>query len=235
MSQAPLTHYARVSSTQDLVHALGEQGAPSGSGVLATEQVGGRGSRGRSWASPPGGLWLSVLVRPPSEAAAAVLSLRVGLAVAEVVEALLPGLAVRLKWPNDLMLADRKLGGILCEARWQGGALAWVAVGLGLNVRNELPDEVRARAIALVEVAPLATPEHLAAGLREAIGRVGQADGPLTPDERARYVARDWLQGRRLAGPVVGTADGVAADGALLVQDAGGAVTTVRSGTIVLA
>ncbi len=96
----------------------------------------GRGSRGRSWHSPRGGLWLSVLLRPA--AAADVLSLRVGLAVETALRSLAPDLHLALKWPNDLMLDDRKVGGILCEARWQGDALGWVAVGLG--TQREEPD-----------------------------------------------------------------------------------------------
>ncbi|MBK8004121.1 MAG: biotin--[acetyl-CoA-carboxylase] ligase [Gemmatimonadetes bacterium] len=235
MAGALLSRQARVASTQDLIHALGDAGAPTGSAIVAEEQVGGRGSRGRTWASPPGGLWMSVLCRPASEVAAAVLSLRVGLAAAEVLEAQAPGATLALKWPNDLMLADRKLGGILCEARWQGGLLAWVAVGLGLNVANPLPAEVRDRAVALASVAPGLTPDVLAEPLRAAITQAGAATGPLTPDEVARYVARDWLRGRVLAEPVAGTGAGLAPDGALLVQGAGGVITAVRAGTVLVA
>src|SRR6185369_6775816 len=114
-------------------------------------QTGGRGSRGRAWHSPPGGLWLSVMYRPPSPAGVELLSLRLGLLVATALEAAAPGLPVALKWPNDLMVGDRKLGGILCEARWQGESLAWVAAGLGLNVTNDIPDDVHLTATALAE------------------------------------------------------------------------------------
>ena len=235
MAAALLSRQARVASTQDLIHALGDAGAPTGSAVVAEEQVGGRGSRGRTWASPPGGLWMSVLCRPASEAAASVLSLRVGLAAAGVLEALAPGTPLALKWPNDLMLADRKLGGILCEARWQGSRLAWVAVGLGLNVANPLPDEVRHRAVTLASVAPGLAPDALAEPLRAAIAAAGAATGPLTPEEVARYVARDWMHGRGLAEPATGTGAGLAPDGALLVRGADGLITAVRSGTVLVA
>jgi BirA family biotin operon repressor/biotin-[acetyl-CoA-carboxylase] ligase len=230
-----LRRFPQVTSTQDLVHALGESGAPSGAAVVAGEQTGGRGRRGRSWASPPGGLWLSTLCRPADETAAAVLSLRVGLAVAEVLERLVPGLALRLKWPNDLMLGDRKVGGILCEARWQGAALAWVAVGLGINVTNPLPADVDQRATRLAEHAPGVSPEPLAEPLRAAIARAGAAAGPLTPAELGRYVARDWLRGRTLRAPAAGVATGVDADGALLVTSPAGPVIPVRAGTVLLA
>ena len=92
--------------------------------------------------SPPGGLWLSVLCRPPDEAAAEVMSLRAALAVAPVLEQAVPGVRLSIKWPNDLLIDGRKTGGILCEARWQGTVLGWIAVGLGLNVSNPLPEDL---------------------------------------------------------------------------------------------
>ncbi len=137
----------------DLIHELAERGAEAGSMVVATEQLQGRGSRGRAWHSPPGGLWLSALYRPPSTGGLELLSVRVGLAVARALDRLVPT-PVRLKWPNDLMLNGRKLGGILCEARWQGEALGWIAVGVGLNVRNPVPGELRETAVSLMELEP---------------------------------------------------------------------------------
>ncbi|HEX6433245.1 MAG TPA: biotin--[acetyl-CoA-carboxylase] ligase, partial [Gemmatimonadales bacterium] len=150
---APVFHYERVASTMDLIHALAESGAEAGTVVVAGEQLEGRGSRNRPWHSPPGGLWLSALFRPRSAGAVEVMSLRVGLALAAALDQFAPS-PVRLKWPNDLMLEDRKLGGILCEARWQGGTLSWVAVGVGLNVRNRIPAELRGFAASLAEESP---------------------------------------------------------------------------------
>jgi BirA family biotin operon repressor/biotin-[acetyl-CoA-carboxylase] ligase len=77
-----LYHFERVDSTMDVIHQLAADGAEPGTAVLAGEQLGGRGSRGRSWHSPPGGLWLSVLFRPAAPGGVEVMSLRVGLAVA---------------------------------------------------------------------------------------------------------------------------------------------------------
>jgi len=119
------------SSTMDVLHELAQGGAPAGTAVVAEEQTAGRGSRGRHWASPIGGLWLSVLSRPAT-AGLELVSLRAGLAVAELLERLGVSGRIMIKWPNDLMLDDRKTGGLLCEARWQGAALAWVVIGLGL-------------------------------------------------------------------------------------------------------
>ncbi len=223
-----------VDSTQDEVHAWGEAGRPHGSALLAREQAAGRGSRGRPWASPRGGLWLSVLVRPRNAAAAEVLSLRAGLAVAAVIERL-PGVPpVRLKWPNDLMLADRKVGGILCEARWRGEAPAWVVIGVGLNVTNELPAGLRAGATRLGEHTRPPGVEPLAREIVAALLPLADAPAELTAAELHAFERRDWLRGRRLSAPEAGLAAGVSPGGALLVRSAGGTVEA-RAGTVALA
>lgn len=229
-----IVRLASTSSTMDALHSLAEAGAPAGTAVVAEVQESGRGSRGRDWSSPPGGLWLSVLARPRA-AALDVLSLRVGLAVAEVLDGLGAGRRVALKWPNDLMLEDRKCGGILCEARWQGATPAWVVIGLGLNVANEAPAMLGHSATHLASVLPGLTAEALVLPVVEAIRRVDAAAGPLEPAERARFERRDWLKGRALAGPLPGTAEGLAPDGGLLVRGPDGTLTTVRSGTVALA
>jgi len=108
-----------LASALDAVHELGSQGAPAASVVIAEEQTAGRGRDGRTWYSPPGGVWLGVLLRP-SRAELGVLSVRVGLAVADAVDALLGRPETRLKWPNDVLLGERKLAGTLCEGRWHG-------------------------------------------------------------------------------------------------------------------
>ncbi|MDX2193142.1 MAG: biotin--[acetyl-CoA-carboxylase] ligase [Gemmatimonadales bacterium] len=150
-----------VASTQDALHALAEGGAPSGTAVVAAVQGGGRGSRGRAWASPAGGLWLSVLVREEARPALEGLSLRAGLAVAGAIEALPGAPPVALKWPNDLLVGGRKLGGILCEARWSGDRFLWAVVGVGVNVANAIPEELAGRATALATHRPGSTPAEL--------------------------------------------------------------------------
>lgn len=221
-------------STMDVLHGLAQGGAPAGTAVVAEEQVAARGSRGQRWVSPAGGLWLSVLLRP-DPAGLELMGLRAALAVVEALDgAGLDGL-VRLKWPNDLMLHERKAGGILCEARWHGTDLGWVAVGLGLNVTNPPPAELETIATYLSTARPSLTAADLISPVVEALRAIARAAGPLTSDERTRYARRDWLLGRRLQGPLAGTAEGLGADGALLVRRADGATAAVRAGTIVLA
>jgi BirA family biotin operon repressor/biotin-[acetyl-CoA-carboxylase] ligase len=221
-------------STMDALHVLAEAGAEAGTVVVAEVQEEGRGSRGRTWSSPRGGLWLSVLARPRA-AALEVLSLRAGLAVAELLETLGAEGRIALKWPNDLMLDDRKCGGILCEARWQGASPAWVVIGLGLNVSNAVPPGLAETATGLASVLPALTAEALVIPMVEALRRVDAAAGTLDDGERARFARRDWLRGRALEAPVAGTADGLAADGALRVRGMDGTTMAVRSGTVALA
>jgi BirA family transcriptional regulator, biotin operon repressor / biotin---[acetyl-CoA-carboxylase] ligase len=229
-----IVRLASTPSTMDALHALAEAGAEAGTAVVAEVQESGRGSRGRSWSSPRGGLWLSVLARPRA-AALEVLSLRVGLAVAELLESLGAKGRIALKWPNDLMLDDRKCGGILCEARWQGATPTWVAIGLGLNVTNAVPPALADTATGLAPILPALTAEALVIPMVNALRGVDAAAGTRGDGERARFARRDWLRGRALAAPVPGTADGLAADGALLVRGPDGTTTAVRSGTVALA
>jgi len=229
-----IVRLASTPSTMDALHALAEAGAEAGTAVVAEVQDAGRGSRGRSWSSPRGGLWLSVLARPRA-AALEVLSLRAGLAVAELLEAVGAEGRIALKWPNDLMLDDRKCGGILCEARWQGATPAWVVIGLGLNVTNAVPPALAETATGLASILPALTAEALVTPMVKALRRVDAAAGTLGDGECTRFARRDWLRGRALAAPVPGTADGLAADGALLVRGQDGTTTAVRSGTVTLA
>jgi BirA family biotin operon repressor/biotin-[acetyl-CoA-carboxylase] ligase len=127
---------AVATSTNDLARELAAAGAPEGTAVLALEQSAGRGRLGRRWASPPGGLYLSVVLRPriPLERWPLV-GLAASLGAAEAVDKHLhpdvqaPGHTVRLKWPNDLQLDGLKVGGILVEV--SGDA---AICGIGLNI-----------------------------------------------------------------------------------------------------
>jgi BirA family transcriptional regulator, biotin operon repressor / biotin---[acetyl-CoA-carboxylase] ligase len=231
---ARLCHYERVGSTMDVIHQLAAEGAEAGTVVVAGEQLEGRGSRGRAWHSPPGGLWLSALFRPPATGGAEVISLRVGLAVAAAIEPLASG-PVHLKWPNDLMLGERKVGGILCEARWQGGMLGWVAAGVGLNVRNQIPDELSRFAVALVEARPDITLEGVLEPVVAALRRVDLQAEQLSGPELDQFARRDWLNGREIREPLKGRVTGVREDGALLVRTATGSDIPLRSGSVELA
>lgn len=221
LTGAPLVVFrSSLPSTLDLAHELGESGAPAGALVLADEQTAGRGRQGRTWYSPAEtGLWLAVLVRPARPPAGGALAIRAGLATVDAVAEAAPEAAARLKWPNDLMVAGRKAGGILCEARWSGEQLGWVAIGIGVNVRGPVPAAVREQAIALADVAAAVTRLALLAALARRIPALDARPPELDDAERARFLVACW-RGEEGAEDAVG----LERDGALLVRRADGAL-----------
>ncbi len=108
--------------------------------VVADEQTGGRGRLDRTWHSPPGGIWLSALCRPDVPPAhAPVLTLAAAVAVTETTRE--HGVDAGIKWPNDVLVGEEKLAGILTEMEGEADRVAWVVVGIGINVHEEgLPD-----------------------------------------------------------------------------------------------
>jgi BirA family biotin operon repressor/biotin-[acetyl-CoA-carboxylase] ligase len=219
-----------VTSTMDIVHELAGEGAPGGTVVLADEQVAGRGRQGRRWHSPRGcGIWLGYLVRPRRTTEGGVLALRVGLAIVDALAEL--GVTAYLKWPNDVLVEDRKLAGILCEARWSADRLSWVTVGIGLNVTGTLPDDIASQAITLTEVDPGATRIKVLETLVPRLHAL-RDDPVLSDDEREAYQQVDWLAGRRVREPVQGIASGVDSTGALLVTGPRGMQRIVGGGVI---
>jgi BirA family biotin operon repressor/biotin-[acetyl-CoA-carboxylase] ligase len=233
--------FRTLSSSLDAIHDLAAQGAPTGTVVLAEEQTAGRGRDGRTWHSPAGGVWLGMLLRPaPPLPALGVLSLRVGLVLADVVEAVLgirptaiSGPRAGLKWPNDVLISDRKVAGILCEGRWQGESLQWLGIGIGMNVVNEIPAELRERAVALRELRPSVRRIDVLDQLVPALLRLTAHGAQLTQFECAAFARRDWLRGRQLRTPLAGRAAGIRPDGALLV-DTGAGTTMVQGGHVEL-
>jgi BirA family transcriptional regulator, biotin operon repressor / biotin---[acetyl-CoA-carboxylase] ligase len=216
-------------STLDVAHALAAGGAPAGTLVVADTQTAGRGRMGRAWVSQPGqGVWCTVIERPGDVAALDVLSLRVGMRLASALDALAKE-RVRLKWPNDLMLGGgrEKLGGILIESRLSGAAVAWVAVGVGVNVRRP---EVPGAAGFPDGVQRLDVLRAIVRGIRSA----AQRTGPLSSIESAQWTNRDVLHHRRIVSPAVGIVRGIDASGALIVQTDSG-TELHRAGTIQLA
>lgn len=148
-----LQYSDRVGSTNDVILDLAGRGTPHGTVCLADEQSAGRGRRGYGWFSPPGcGIWASVLLRPRLSAALTPpLTLCTAAAVARVLEAA-AGVTVKIKWPNDLLIRDRKVAGILAETRVIAGDEPVIVVGMGINVNHThdlFPDEISGSATSL--------------------------------------------------------------------------------------
>ncbi len=192
----PLLAFTAVSSTQAVARRLAAAGAPEGTVVLADHQSAGRGRRGRPWLASPGtALLFSCVLRPalpPSRWPE--LTLAAARAVAEGVEAT-TGVRARVKWPNDVLVGNRKLAGVLAEA--VVGPASFVVLGIGMNVAQraeEWPPELAGRAVSLAELGPAVSREGLLAGVL------------------ARLAARydEFLGGGRLA---VGFGEAVSAEG----------------------
>jgi len=133
-------YFLTLNSTNEHARELAEDGWPEGTTVLAEEQTAGKGRAGRSWHSPPGvGLYVSAILKP-SLSPEKIPLMTLMTAVAAVRALRESGHEATIKWPNDLMLGGRKVGGILADARMRPGAVADVVVGLGLNVNHRDED-----------------------------------------------------------------------------------------------
>jgi len=148
---AVIQSFETSTSTNDLAKMFAEKGAEEGTVIMAEEQTGGRGTKGRSWESPRGkGLYASVVLRPKQKDIS-LLPLMAGVACVDAIRGA-TGLEVKLKWPNDIVWGKKKLGGILSESGFLGEEVTYVVLGLGLNVsqrRNDFPEELRRSATSL--------------------------------------------------------------------------------------
>jgi BirA family biotin operon repressor/biotin-[acetyl-CoA-carboxylase] ligase len=226
-----------IGSTNDAAARLGDAGEPEGLVVVADAQTAGRGRLGRPWASPPGaGIYASVLLRP-EPAAARLLTLAAGVALADGIEAA-TGLGAAIKWPNDLIIAGgvgaadwRKLAGILAEGGVSSAGAPWVVVGFGINVQPAAyPAEIAARATSLE--AELGRPVERAFVLAECLAALARRHDDLRHG-RTRDVLDAW---RRRAAATLGRRvawdeDGRARQGTVRgIDDAGALVVRQESG-----
>lgn len=234
-----------VDSTNLELRRLAEAGAPEGTVVVADEQTAGRGRRGRSWLSSPGsGVWMSVLLHPTvPPAQAGLLTLMSAVAVREAVRRE-TGLAARIKWPNDLLVGERKLCGILLELAADQEALRHVIVGIGINVRppaGGFPPDVAAAATSLEEASgrPCRRARLVAAICAQLETWYERALAGAAADVLDAWRrGADWLGSPvtvvRPDGDLRGTAEDVAPDGGLIVRDETGRRHTVYAGDVSL-
>lgn len=215
-------------------------GAPEGLVLVADHQTAGRGRLGRTWSAKPGtALLVSVLLRPPLPVDELPLVLMAtGLAACDGVEAA-AGFRPRLKWPNDLVVEDRKLAGMLSEAA--GGGQPAVVVGIGINVSaGAYPEELSAEATSCEEVAsrPVDRSELLVAFLTGLEARYSAVLGRKRSSTLEAYRADSATLGRRVrvdlmsGDPLEGRATRLAGDGRLIVTDDAGAEHAVHVGDV---
>jgi BirA family biotin operon repressor/biotin-[acetyl-CoA-carboxylase] ligase len=237
--------FERVGSTMDVARRLADdEEAPEGTVVVAREQSEGRGRGGRSWQSPPGGVYLSVVFRPRGVANPGLLPVVAGLGVVRELDDGWPGLEMGLKWPNDLLAGGRKLGGLLAEAVWGEEGVRFLVAGAGVNVRplpDDLPGEVLERATCLddevgdeVELAEVA--DAVIDGLEAYLPDAPERMDARTLDLLDRY---DVLRDRRVEvdlpdeeEPLPGVCVGIAPDGKLLFRPDRGALRRLDRGEV---
>lgn len=237
--------YSRIGSTNTLAVQLAGEGAPPGTLVVADEQTAGRGLGARRWHSPRGsGLYLSVVLRPEKLVNPMLLPLLAGMGAAKAVERLIGGTTrVGVKWPNDLIVDDRKAGGVLCEASWASREPNYAVVGVGINVnqrQQDFPDVLRgiATSLRIAVGRPVSRLELADLAIREVEERCADPPEALDWELLKQYDERDWLRDRRCmierddATPLQGTVVGIAPDGALLFRPDRGALERVTSGRV---
>jgi BirA family biotin operon repressor/biotin-[acetyl-CoA-carboxylase] ligase len=239
----PVVFYERVGSTNDVVSRQAATGGPEGLLVVADEQTSGRGRMGRSWWSPKGaGLLFSLLLRPLIPATrSGQLAMCLGLGAVEGIERV-TGLHPALKWPNDLLLENRKLGGMLADLYTTGDIVQHAVLGLGLNVNGAPPDlEAVSTCLSIVlgcEVGRLELLVEILACCEAWYGRLlagAEAEEAVYSAWSARLdtLGRDVtvsIAERRLRGRAVG----VSPEGALLVEGDDGRIQVVWGGDVTL-
>ncbi len=215
-----ILRYGRVSSTQEVARGLAASGAGKGTVVVADEQERGRGRRGRTWVSPRGGLYASVILAPDP-----MISLRVGVAVARALREI--GVEAVLKWPNDILVGEKKIAGILIET-----ADDYAIVGIGVNI--ECAPMATATCVRQETSVPVARDELLASIL-------DNLDTVRSTEILKPYCALLSTIGRKVHvevatpnGPtsIVGRATEIDADGHLLVEVANTCYTIVSGDCI---
>jgi len=191
----------RIDSTNEEALRRAEAGAAHGTVVWARAQSGGRGRSGRAWSSPAGNAYLSVLLRPQTPAAVtAQLSFAVAVAIAEALERLLPsGTPVACKWPNDILVAERKCVGILLQSRLTAdGGIAALVAGIGTNIATA-PAGTDWAAICLAEAGAVVEVEAVVEAEVAAVDRwyrlwKEQGFAPI----REAWLSRAYALGRRI-------------------------------------
>jgi BirA family biotin operon repressor/biotin-[acetyl-CoA-carboxylase] ligase len=238
-------YYDEIESTNVEAKTLAVAGAPEGTVVIAESQSAGRGRLGRRWTSPAGkGLLFSVILRPDVPMADAhLLTLVAAAAACEGIETQTK-IPVQIKWPNDLFVNNKKVGGILMEVAGEQDEIDWVVVGIGINVNTEfteLPVALRRTAVSLKMAggAPIDRSELLANVLLALEKNYGEAlkggfDRPLRKFRERDYLLHRSISVQTREGAVVGEATGIDDRGALLVQLPHRHVRRFHSGDVTL-
>ncbi|NLW62611.1 MAG: biotin--[acetyl-CoA-carboxylase] ligase [Syntrophomonadaceae bacterium] len=238
-------YYREIDSTNNRALELAADGYPEGTVVVAETQTAGRGRRGRTWYSPPRhGLYLSVILRPqlPVREIPRV-SLVIGVAVAETLEAAFQ-LPARIKWPNDILINNRKIAGVLSEVVTGSQGIDCIVTGIGLNINNPLqdfPGDLRTAPTSVL--AEKETPVSRVRVLQELLMHLetryyqlleGNFNGILDKGKSLSTIIGKEVEYDSQNGPAIGQAVDIDDNGFLLVKDKWGKIHTVTSGEVYL-
>jgi BirA family biotin operon repressor/biotin-[acetyl-CoA-carboxylase] ligase len=242
MFGARIHHYFRVGSTNAAAMEAAAAGEPEGAAFFSEEQTAGRGRGGNAWHSEKSsGIYCSVVLRPHLAPADAVtLSLAAGLAVQAAVQ-LVTGLAPDLRWPNDVLLADKKFCGILAEMNAEATRVRYAVIGIGINVNHaDLPGDLRGRATSLrLETGRVLSRVELAAALLKSLDREYRALDSTDPAARDALLRRfeersSYARGKPVRveenGGFEGVTEGLDARGFLRVRTPEGMRTVLSGG-----
>jgi BirA family biotin operon repressor/biotin-[acetyl-CoA-carboxylase] ligase len=235
-------HFFKTDSTNRVAMELGHAAEPEGAVVLAEEQTGGRGRLGRSWHSErAAGIYVTLLLRPSlAPVQAPLLTMMAGLSAYSAVQAV-TGLTVDLKWPNDVLILGKKVGGILTEMYAEPGQIRFVIVGIGLNVNQEkFPGELTNVATSLrIETGkPQSRLELLVRLLREFESdynrflREGVSGVVARFEEVSSYAKGKRVRVTNGAESYIGATAGLAPEGLLRVKRDDGELVTVLAGDV---
>lgn len=233
-------YYESLASTNPEAIKRARAGVPTGTVIVAGQQSDGHGRLGREWSSPPGGLWMSVILRPDI---ALVKATRLAVVAAVVVARSLEEIAqarTAIKWPNDILLGGKKIAGILIEISAEMETLSYAVVGVGINANlsaDSLPASLAGSATSLLQATGKRVDRaHLAAAISEGLQK---ASGQLGDDDMVAWItewgARSAVLGKEVTvrGPgtdISGVARGIDSDGCLIILTRQGGEVAVRLG-----
>jgi BirA family biotin operon repressor/biotin-[acetyl-CoA-carboxylase] ligase len=236
-----LRHYDTISSTNDEALAWASQGAPDLSLIIADEQTSGRGRMNRKWFTPPHSALAMSLILRPTTIERTHPARTTGLLALSLAESLLKlGLVPQIKWPNDVLLTNRKVAGILVESSWLGEELDALVLGLGVNVLNvSVPPAEQLSFPATSIETELGHPIERMELLRDILLRALDWRPNLGTDaflesweESLAYRGQQVHVEGRSEGPVIGEVLGLDTDGGLRLRDEHGKSVTVQFGEV---
>ncbi len=221
-----LRSFSEVNSTNETARSLASS-CQNGTVILAETQTRGRGRLSRPWASPPGGIWMSLILKPEMPLASVYqINMAVSVAISKAIFNLL-GLKAGIKWPNDLLIRERKICGILMEISAEVGRLDYAVVGLGINANvglSNFPEEWCATSLSHElghEVSRVDLIQGILLEIEEAYEKMGSRE--IYEEWRSRSVTIGrYVRINSISGDLVGVVEDLAEDGALLLKTENG-------------